>query len=283
MANCAGVLSRTTHIIRTGAREAARLQIFYLESCKRMPYTLGSEIHAGIVRANKVFADTTVELPTDTSIGTVTSTELGHLSGVTSSVQTQINGKQDTIQHYLVDLRLGTLPGGNTSAYLIKDQSLTELQYWVHKHSNLTQTEADTIGVSLNDLVDNDDHWKCPKTGMYHMVVGTFATASQGDAVRNFSLRIEKEVSANTWQFVQKYDHALQAYPGPPIDQGQLVPITTAPDDDLHIITPVMSHYVFCEQNDKFRITAICYLTSSSVTLSLYKNDHTYWQIRRHA
>lgn len=38
-----------------------------------------------------------VVLPSSTSIGTVSSTEIGYLDGVTSSVQTQIDGKQKTI------------------------------------------------------------------------------------------------------------------------------------------------------------------------------------------
>lgn len=39
----------------------------------------------------------TVALPSTTSIGNVSATELGYLDGVTSAIQTQINGKQATI------------------------------------------------------------------------------------------------------------------------------------------------------------------------------------------
>ena len=39
----------------------------------------------------------TVVLPSSTSIGTTSSTELGYVHGVTSSIQTQINGKQNTL------------------------------------------------------------------------------------------------------------------------------------------------------------------------------------------
>lgn len=39
----------------------------------------------------------TVVLPSTTSIGDVTDTEIGHLDGVTSAIQTQINGKEATI------------------------------------------------------------------------------------------------------------------------------------------------------------------------------------------
>lgn len=38
----------------------------------------------------------TVALPSTTSIGTITSTELGYVDGVTSSIQTQLNGKAST-------------------------------------------------------------------------------------------------------------------------------------------------------------------------------------------
>lgn len=39
----------------------------------------------------------TVTLPSTTSIGNVSATELGYLDGTTSAVQTQIDGKQKTI------------------------------------------------------------------------------------------------------------------------------------------------------------------------------------------
>jgi hypothetical protein len=38
----------------------------------------------------------TVTLPSTTSVGNVTSTELGYLDGVTSAIQTQINSKAST-------------------------------------------------------------------------------------------------------------------------------------------------------------------------------------------
>jgi hypothetical protein len=38
----------------------------------------------------------TVTLPSTTSVGNVTSTELGYLDGVTSAIQTQINTKAST-------------------------------------------------------------------------------------------------------------------------------------------------------------------------------------------
>jgi hypothetical protein len=40
----------------------------------------------------------TVTLPSTTSIGTISSAEIGYLDGVTSAIQTQINGKADTNQ-----------------------------------------------------------------------------------------------------------------------------------------------------------------------------------------
>lgn len=39
----------------------------------------------------------TVVLPSTTSIGNVSATEIGYVDGVTSAIQTQINGKQSTI------------------------------------------------------------------------------------------------------------------------------------------------------------------------------------------
>lgn len=55
-------------------------------------------------KANPTFTGT-VSLPGTTSIGNVSATEIGHLDGVTSNIQTQINGKAASVHtHVLTDI-----------------------------------------------------------------------------------------------------------------------------------------------------------------------------------
>jgi hypothetical protein len=61
--------------------------------------------------AGPTFTGTTV-LPSTTSIGDVSSTELGYLDGVTSAIQTQINGKQAS-SSYLTDIVALSRTDGN--------------------------------------------------------------------------------------------------------------------------------------------------------------------------
>ncbi len=61
------------------------------------PTVAGTSIDATFApKANPTFTGT-VTLPSTTSIGNVSSTEIGYLDGVTSSIQTQINGKESSL------------------------------------------------------------------------------------------------------------------------------------------------------------------------------------------
>lgn len=52
----------------------------------------------------------TVTLPTTTSVGSVSSTEIGYLDGVTSGIQAQVNGKAASVHtHAATDITSGTL------------------------------------------------------------------------------------------------------------------------------------------------------------------------------
>jgi hypothetical protein len=70
-------------------------------------YALSSSLSAYAALAGPTFTGTVV-LPSTTSIGTVTSTEIGHLGGVTSGIQTQLDSKP-------------TLTGGEISDAVIPD------------------------------------------------------------------------------------------------------------------------------------------------------------------
>jgi hypothetical protein len=56
----------------------------------------------------------TVTLPSTTSIGDVSSTELGYVNGVTASIQTQLDGKQATVAN-VSDVEIGYLDGVTSS------------------------------------------------------------------------------------------------------------------------------------------------------------------------
>lgn len=55
--------------------------------------TLNNPTFTGSINVSNLTANGTVTLPTTTSIGNVSSTELGFLDGVTNSIQTQLNSK----------------------------------------------------------------------------------------------------------------------------------------------------------------------------------------------
>jgi hypothetical protein len=93
----------------------------------------------------------TVSLPTSTSIGNVSSTEIGYLDGVTSAIQTQINAKgSGTVTSIIAGTGLsggtitttGTIAIDSTVATLTGSQTLT----------NKTLTDPAMIGTILEDV-----------------------------------------------------------------------------------------------------------------------------------
>jgi hypothetical protein len=79
----------------------------------------------------------TVTLPNTTSIGSISDVELGYLDGVTSSIQTQLNGKQATISGAATTIVTGNL---TASRALVSDSSGK-----VATSTNVTSTELDYL------------------------------------------------------------------------------------------------------------------------------------------
>jgi hypothetical protein len=95
----------------------------------------------------------TVVLPSTTSIGSVSSTELGYLDGVTSAIQTQLDGKQATIttgttaQYFRGDLSLATFPTA-VSAFANDAGYLTSLAGAVTSVTGTTNRITSTGGAT---------------------------------------------------------------------------------------------------------------------------------------
>lgn len=102
----------------------------------------------------------TVTLPSTTSVGNVSSTELGYLDGVTSAIQTQLNGKQATItggattivsSNLTVSKALVSDASGKVAAATV---SATELSYLVGVTSAI-QTQLNGKQASLGYTAEN--------------------------------------------------------------------------------------------------------------------------------
>jgi hypothetical protein len=71
----------------------------------------------------------TVTLPSTTSIGNVSSTELGYVDGVTSSIQTQLNAKAPSTSAFLQDPTLNASVGGTSGIKIQADSGLPSLVF----------------------------------------------------------------------------------------------------------------------------------------------------------
>lgn len=86
--------------------------------------------------ASPTFTGTAV-LPSTTSIGTITSTELGYIDGVTSSIQTQLNGKSPLAGSSSI-VTVGTLSAGSIPYSLLSGTAPTWNQNTTGTASNIT-------------------------------------------------------------------------------------------------------------------------------------------------
>ncbi len=101
----------------------------------------------------------TVVLPSDTSVGTVSSTELGYVDGVTSSIQTQLNGKQATVAN-VSDVEIGYLDGVTSAIQTQLDDKSTASKTETLTNKTLTSPVINTpTGITKTDVglanVDN--------------------------------------------------------------------------------------------------------------------------------
>ena len=79
-------------------------------------YQTAGEVTATVSSKANIASPTftgTVVLPSTTSIGTVTNTEIGYVDGVTSSIQTQLDGKANLTGSSSTNFAISTLSAGN--------------------------------------------------------------------------------------------------------------------------------------------------------------------------
>lgn len=121
--------------------------------------SLQTSLDAKAPTASPTFTGT-VTLPATTSVGNVSSTELGYLDGVTSAIQTQINGKQATITGGATSIVSSNL---TVSKALVSDASgkvsastatATEVSYLVGV-TQAIQTQLDGKQPSLGYTAEN--------------------------------------------------------------------------------------------------------------------------------
>jgi len=96
------------------ARDASDGVLKFFKDATTKPTSTINFAEAGLgfadIRVNGINASGTVALPSTTSIGDVSSTEIGYLDGVTSSIQTQLGNKQNTVAN-VSDTEIGYLDG----------------------------------------------------------------------------------------------------------------------------------------------------------------------------
>ena len=110
------------------------------------------------IRVGGINASGTVALSSNTSIGDVSSTEIGYLDGVTSSIQTQLSNKQNTVAE-VSDTEIGYLNGVTSSIQTqlsnkqntVAEVSDTEIGY-LNGVTSAIQTQLDAKANNLQTL-----------------------------------------------------------------------------------------------------------------------------------
>jgi hypothetical protein len=110
------------------------------------------------IRVGGINASGTVALSSNTSIGDVSSTEIGYLDGVTSSIQTQLSNKQNTVAE-VSDTEIGYLNGVtsaiqtqlNNKQNTVAEVSDTEIGY-LNGVTSAIQTQLDAKANNLQTL-----------------------------------------------------------------------------------------------------------------------------------
>jgi hypothetical protein len=144
------------------ARDASDGVIKFFKDATTKPTSTVNFSEAGLTYANiKVLgidATGTVTLPSTTSIGDVSSTEIGYLNGVTSDIQTQISNKQNTVAN-VSDTEIGYLDGVtsaiqtqlNAKQNTVANVSDTEIGY-LDGVTSAIQTQIDAKANNLQSL-----------------------------------------------------------------------------------------------------------------------------------
>jgi hypothetical protein len=96
------------------ARDAGDGVLKFFKDATTKPTSTVNFSEAGLgfadIRVGGINASGTVALSSNTSIGDVSSTEIGYLDGVTSAIQTQLSNKQDVVAN-VSDTEIGYLDG----------------------------------------------------------------------------------------------------------------------------------------------------------------------------
>jgi hypothetical protein len=135
-------------------------------------------ITGSAVTSSTLSVSSSATLPTATSVGNVSATELGYLDGVTSALQTQLDGKQ------AVDADLTALAGLATNGLIARTGAGTVAARSVAAGTGITVTNGD--GVSGNPTVALSTTVPVVKTGSFTITFNGNATPS-GSATINFS------------------------------------------------------------------------------------------------
>ena len=117
--------------------------------------TIGSENGA----TSNITLNGNITLPSTTSIGDVSSTELSYVNGVTSAIQTQLDGKQATVLN-VSDVEIGYLDGVTSSIQTQLDAKSTDSKTETLTNKTLTSPVINTpTGITKSDVglgnVDN--------------------------------------------------------------------------------------------------------------------------------
>jgi hypothetical protein len=148
----------------------------------------------------QTFTGTTV-LPSTTSIGSVSSTEIGYLDGVTSAIQTQINGKQAIVSG-VDDTEIGYL-NGVTSAIQTQinakqDSSAAATLTGTQTLTNKTLTSPIFTGTaSIQQILEKATVSATQATGTinYELLTNGAVTYYTSDASGNWTLNLRGDSS----------------------------------------------------------------------------------------
>lgn len=144
-----------------------------------------------------------VVLPDTTSIGSVTSAEIGRLSGVTSGIQSQLNGKQATITGAATTIDTENL---TASRVLVSDSdgkvsalSQSAPVFVPANYSTLSNSNSFLIGYSANGTLSTDPWW----SGIQTVTVPNCPTNTVGvllQAIVNCNTFANNEIRANYYK-----------------------------------------------------------------------------------
>ena len=135
----------------------------------------------------------TVVLPTTTSIGSVTSSEIGYLSGVTSAIQTQLNAKDDRIYSFATESGTSiTLSSATHENKMVKCTSATAVSITV-------PTAANDANFAVGDYVDIIQYGAGQITVAGAVGVTVRATDSQLKTRTQYSTITLVKMDTNEW------------------------------------------------------------------------------------